>query len=129
MRRCPGSGTIVPMRPTVLIVDDHDGFRESASALLEAEGFTVRGAVSTGGEVVAAVERLHPDVVLLDIELPDLDGFAVAEVLAALTDPPIVVLISGRDAATYGERVDGAPARGFLPKQGLSGAALAELLG
>jgi DNA-binding NarL/FixJ family response regulator len=117
------------MRRTVLIVDDHDGFRESARALLEAEGFMVLGAVATGGVAVAAVERLRPDVVLLDIELPDLNGFAVAERLAALAEPPAVVLISGRDAAAYRPRLEAAPARGFLPKRGLSGAALAELVG
>ena len=66
------------MRPTVLIVDDHDSFRESARALLEAEGFTVVGDATDGAAAVAAVARLRPDVVLLDIQLPDADGFAVA---------------------------------------------------
>ena len=129
VRGCLASGTIVSMRRTVLIVDDHEGFRDSARALLEAEGFTVLGAVGAGDAAVAAVERLHPEVVLLDIELPDLDGFAVAERLAPLAEPPVVVLISGRDAAAYGVRLAAAPARGFLPKWGLSGAALAELVG
>jgi DNA-binding NarL/FixJ family response regulator len=116
------------MRRTVLIVDDHVEFRESARALLEADGFTVLGAVAAGGPVVAAVERLRPEVVLLDIELPDLDGFAVAERLAALAEPPIVVLTSGRDAAGYRVRLETALARGFLSKRELSGAALAELV-
>jgi DNA-binding NarL/FixJ family response regulator len=129
MRGCLASGRIVSMRRTVLIVDDHVAFRESARALLEAEGFTVLGAVASGAAAVAAVERLRPDVVLLDVELPDLDGFAVAERLAVLTGPPIVVLISGRDAGAYRVRLAAAPARGFLPKRGLSGAALAELVG
>jgi DNA-binding NarL/FixJ family response regulator len=113
----------------VLIVDDHEGVRESARALLEAEGFTVVDAVAAGGAAAAAVERLRPEVVLLDVELPDLDGLAVAELLAELTEPPIVVLISGREDAAYRARLGGAPARGFLPKRGLSGAALAELVG
>ena len=117
------------MRPTVLIVDDHAEFRESASALLEAEGFAVIGEAADGDEAIAAVERLRPQVVLLDIQLPHLDGFAVAERLAAMRDPPRVVLISSREAATYGARLDAAAARGFIPKRELSGSALAALVG
>jgi len=101
------------VRPTVLIVDDHAAFRASARALLEAEGFDV----------------LRPAIVLLDIQLPDLDGLAVAEQLAAAPDAPAVVLISSRDAATYGPRLQATPARGFIPKSGLSGEALAALTG
>ena len=117
------------VRPTVLIVDDHDGFRESARALLEAEGFAVVGDAADGVSALAAVRRLQPDVVLLDIRLPDLDGFAVAERLAALPEPPRVVLISSRDAAAYGPRLDATPACGFLAKRELSGASLAALVG
>jgi DNA-binding NarL/FixJ family response regulator len=117
------------VRTTVLIVDDHDDFRESASALLEAEGFTVVGKAADGDEAIAAVERLRPQVVLLDIQLPDLDGFAVAERLATGPEPPSVVLISSREAAAYGPRLETAAARGFLPKRELSGPALAALVG
>ena len=74
------------MRPTVLIVDDHEAFRQSASALLEAEGFHVIGKAADGPDAVEQAERLRPDVVLLDIQLPGIDGFAVAERLAALPD-------------------------------------------
>ena len=116
------------MRPTVLIVDDHDGFRESARALLEAEGFTVVGDAADGAAAVAAVARLRPDVVLLDIQLPDADGFAVAGQLAVGPGPPRVVLISSRDAAAYGPRLAAAPACGFLAKRELSGASLAALV-
>jgi DNA-binding NarL/FixJ family response regulator len=104
------------MGPTVLIVDDHAAFRASARALLQAEA-------------VEAVAVLRPEIVLLDIQLPDLDGLAVAEELAAAPDPPAVVLISSRDAAAYGPRLQAAPARGFIPKSGLSGEALAALIG
>ena len=114
---------------TVLIVDDHDEFRSAASALLEAEGFTVVGSVAEGAAAVDAVERLRPEVVLLDIELPDLDGFAVAERLAAMAVPPRVVLISGRDAAAFRSRLDAVGACGFLAKRELSGAALAAVVG
>jgi len=116
------------VRTTVLIVDDHEPFRESAAALLEAEGFEVVGGVGEGAAALAAVERLRPDVVLLDVQLPDLDGFAVAERLAATPYTPQVVLISSRDASAYGPRVRAAAARGFLAKRELSGASLAALV-
>ena len=116
------------MRKTVLIVDDHDGFRESASALLEAEGFEVIGTAADGETALTAVERLRPEVVLLDVQLPGLDGFAVAAALATVAHPPSVVLVSTRAAVTYGARLEAAAARGFLPKAELSGAALRELI-
>jgi DNA-binding NarL/FixJ family response regulator len=116
------------MRPTVLVVDDHEAFRESASALLEAEGFSVVGQAANGRAAIAEAERLRPQVVLLDIQLPDLDGFAVAERLKAGPEPPRVVLISSREAAAYGPRLTAAEARGFLTKRELSGQALAALV-
>ena len=116
------------MRTRVLIVDDHDGFRASARALLEAEGFAVVGEAADGIGALTAVDRLRPDVVLLDVQLPDLDGFAVAERLAAAPDSPRVVLISSRDAGAYGPRVQAAGALGFLTKRELSGASLAALV-
>jgi CheY-like chemotaxis protein len=82
------------VRPTVLIVDDHAQFRQSAGALLEAEGFAVIAEAADGNEAIAAVERARPQIVLLDVQLPDVDGFTVAERLAAGPDPPVVVLIS-----------------------------------
>ena len=118
-----------PVRPTVLIVDDHREFRESASALLEAEGFAVVGEAADGDEAIAAVERLRPQLVLLDIQLRDLDGFAVADRLAAASHPPTIVLISSREAAAYGPRLEAAAAQGFIPKRELSGSALAALIG
>jgi DNA-binding NarL/FixJ family response regulator len=122
-------GTISGMRPTVLIVDDHAAFRTSARALLQAEGFDVIGEATDGAEAVEAVAVLRPEIVLLDIQLPDLDGLAVAEQLAGAPDPPAVVLISSRDAAAYGPRLQATSARGFIPKRGLSGEALAALTG
>src|SRR5215813_14973534 len=116
MRPGRPSATIGGVRPTVLIVDDHAVFRESARGLLEAEGFAVVGDAADGSAAVAEAARLRPDVVLLDIQLPDADGFAVAERLAALDLPLQVVLISSRDAADFGPRLAAARARGFLAK-------------
>jgi DNA-binding NarL/FixJ family response regulator len=116
-------------RPTVLIVDDHDGFRRSASALLETEGFEVIGCARDGETAFVEAERLRPQIVLLDVQLPGLDGFEVAELLAATPDPPCVVLISSRDASAYGPRLGTVRARGFIPKRDLSGQALAALVG
>ena len=76
------------VRPTVLIVDDHDGFRDAAESQLEAEGFDVVGTAADGRQALSETARLRPDIVLLDIQLPDLDGLAVAEQLAAAPDPP-----------------------------------------
>lgn len=114
--------------PTLLIVDDHPGFRASSHALLDSEGFQVVGEAADGESALEAVRRLHPDVVLLDVQLPDVDGIEVAERIAASADPPVVVLISSRSAASYGPRLAGAAAVGFLAKADLSGESLARLL-
>jgi DNA-binding NarL/FixJ family response regulator len=117
-----------PVAPSVLIVDDHDDFRRSARRLLEIDGFVVVGEASLGAEVVDLTRALHPGIVLLDIQLPDVDGFEVAERLASLADPPIVVLISSRDASAYQSRIATSPARGFIAKQDLSGAQLTTIV-
>jgi len=114
---------------TVLIVDDHPSFRASARALLESEGFEVVGEAADGAGGLALAGELRPDVVLLDVQLPDLDGFEVATRLRANGSPPAVVLVSSRDAADYGDLVSGCGARGFVPKGDLSGAAVRALLG
>lgn len=119
------------MRPeplTVLVVDDHAAFRASAARLLEAAGFVVIGEAGTAEQAIAAVEAYSPAVVLLDVQLPDCDGIDVAGQLAARSDPPRVVLISGRDPRVYGDRLTRAAARGFIPKAKLTGARLCELL-
>ena len=116
------------MSTTVLIVDDHAGFREIARRMLEAAGYEIVGEAHDAASALAAAARLHPDVVLLDIQLPDLDGFAVSERLAADDDPPAVVLISSRDESAYRRRLAGSPARGFIAKSKLSGRALGALV-
>lgn len=116
------------MRVTVLVIDDHEEFRASARVLLEADGFDVVGEAATGADGFVAAGRLRPQLVVLDVRLPDVDGFEVADRLAGLVDPPHVVLVSSRDAVTYGPRIARAPVRGFLPKSELSGAALRRLV-
>jgi DNA-binding NarL/FixJ family response regulator len=113
----------------VLIVDDHPSFRASARSLLEAEGYEVVGEAADGAEALRASAQLRPDWVLLDVQLPDMDGFEVARQLAAGDDPPQVVLTSSRDGADYGACIAESRARGFVPKAELSGTALTLLLG
>lgn len=116
------------MTPTVLIVDDHQALRSFARALLGVEGFDVIGEAADGQAALAAVQALHPDVVLLDIGLPDIDGFEVARRLAEAPGAPTLVLTSSRPASDYGRLIADSPAHGFLPKQELSGAAVAALI-
>jgi len=128
MRWAPAAcdDALVPL--TVLIVDDHARFRSLARALLEAEGFTVVGEAEDAASALAAAALLHPEVVLLDIQLPDLDGFEVAEQLARDPDAPAVVLVSTRDISSYRRRLDESPARGFILKSDISGSAISELV-
>jgi two-component system nitrate/nitrite response regulator NarL len=112
---------------TVLIVDDHAGFRSFARALLESEGFDVVGEAANGASALA--RSLTPELVLLDVALPDMDGFAVCEALLGAGIAPAVVLTSSRDASSYRRRLERSRARGFIPKSELSGPALAELVG
>jgi DNA-binding NarL/FixJ family response regulator len=112
---------------TVLIVDDHKAFRTSARRLLEAEGFVVVGEAANGYDALALVGDLSPDLVLLDIQLPDIDGFVVAKELQKRGEGATIVLTSSRDAGDYGTCIAESGARGFVPKGDLSGAAIAAL--
>ena len=115
--------------PTVLIVDDHPSFRASARAILEAEGFVVVGEAEDGAAALAAVDRLAPQVVLLDVQLPDMSGLEVSAALAARNgSAPAVVLVSSRDACDYGSLIAASGARGFIAKAELSGHAVSSLL-
>jgi DNA-binding NarL/FixJ family response regulator len=116
------------MAITVLIVDDHPSFRASARMLLEAEGFEVVGEAPDGLSAVEAVHDLQPQMVLLDVQLPDIDGFEVAARITANGSAPAVVLTSSRDVGDLGPLGDSAQVRGFIPKSELSGAALEALL-
>jgi DNA-binding NarL/FixJ family response regulator len=112
---------------TILIVDDHAGFRAHARTLLTAEGFVVIGEAADGASGLEAARTLRPDLALLDVGLPDLDGFEVARAIAAIGPPPYVVLTSSRDAGAYRLRLASSPALGFIPKDELSGAAIRAL--
>ena len=116
------------MRPRVLIVDDHSGFRRLAGVVLAAAGYDVVGEAGDAASGLRAAHELAPDVVLLDIGLPDASGFDVLTALTGGAGAPAVVLISSRAADDYGARVACSPARGFLTKAELSPEALDALL-
>ena len=135
----PGEGGTVKMQDRqsveqaragrrVLVVDDHASFRTCASAVLVSEGYDVVGQAADGEAAVELARELAPELVLLDIQLPDMDGFAVAERMLA-HDPAVqIVLVSSRDRASYGPRIEQSGARGFVAKADLTGAAIARLL-
>ncbi len=117
------------MATTVLIVDDHPSFRATARALLEAEGYEVVGEAENGVQALRLAAELRPELVLLDVQLPDFDGFEVASRLSAGNGTrPDIVLTSSRDASDFGPLIAQSGARGFVPKAELSGGALASLI-
>ncbi len=127
MHRTKARGTIPYMSRSILIVDDHADFRRTAWALLEAAGFEVLGEAADGASALIEAVRLRPSLVLLDIQLPDLDGFEVATRLAHARHPPAVVLTSTRGVSAYRRRLAAAPVLGFVAKADLTGEALAAL--
>jgi len=114
---------------TVLIVDDHAVFRTTARALLEADGYEVVGEAPDGNAGLKAMRELHPDVVLLDVRLPDLDGFDIAERMTRGGRGPAVIVTSSSDDPLYRDRAIGCGAHGFLAKHDVCGAGLDRLLG
>ena len=116
------------MTLSLLIVDDHVGFRSQARSFLEVAGFDVVGEADTGEDGIAAAARLRPDVVLLDVLLPDIDGFEVTRRIREVADPPAVILTSTRDASDFGRRIAASGAHGFLAKAELSRTGLEGLL-
>jgi DNA-binding NarL/FixJ family response regulator len=113
---------------TVLIVDDSDAFRAAARALLEAQAWVIVGEAPDGASGLAASSELAPDVVLLDVGLPDVDGFEVAEALADTADPPRVVMCSTHSRMTFEQRLAHGRVAGFLSKSELSGPALTRIV-
>ena len=121
--------TISAMGRTVLIVDDHPSFRASAKRMLQADGYDVVGEAADGSSAIDAVRELRPEVVLLDIRLPDVDGFEVAERLAGGGTAPAVVLTPSHDRSDFSYEIARCPARGFVPKSELSAEAITSLIG
>lgn len=117
------------MPTTVLVVDDHQGFRARARLLLEADGYEVVGEAGDGRTAISESERLRPDLVLLDVQLPDLDGFEVAAQITGDGGAPVVVLTSSRDWSDSSDLIAASGASGFVPKERISGPSLAELIG
>jgi DNA-binding NarL/FixJ family response regulator len=124
----PGPASIEAVK-SVLIVDDHVRFRAAARKWLASGGFDVVGEAADGADALEATARLRPDVVLLDVQLPDVDGFEIAARLSSDGHRPAVVLTSSRDAAEFGGLVARSGACGFIPKAELSGRRLTRLLG
>jgi DNA-binding NarL/FixJ family response regulator len=116
------------MSKRVLIVDDHAGFRASARRLLECNGYEVVGEAADGAEALRLADQLDPELVLVDIHLPDADGRYVAGRISRSRKAPAVILISSRDVADLGDSIERAGARGFISKAELSGESLAALL-
>lgn len=107
---------------TVLVVDDHAGFRDEVRRFLGLLGYSVVAEAADGASAVEAARRFCPDIILLDVVLPDVDGFGVARQLAAEGSSAAVILISTRDATDYGARVAACGAVGFIAKADLSSA-------
>ena len=113
----------------MVIVDDHEDFRTQARTLLSREGFHVLGEASGAPAALAAVRELRPDLVLVDVLMPSIDGFALVERLVqAFGDDPKAILISSRPASTFRARLNDSSALGFINKADLKGATVAELL-
>lgn len=116
------------MTPRILIVDDHAAFRVGVRALLAVDGYDVIGEAADGRSALEAAAVLQPDIVLLDVRLPDMDGFEVTRALVARGSSAAVVLTSSSDDPLYPVRAAGSGARGFVAKHDVSGAALDRLL-
>jgi CheY-like chemotaxis protein len=128
LRLAPPTGTIPFMRRRVLIVDDNEAFRAAARQLLERSGFVVVAEAGTGSEGIREAALKSPDLALVDVQLPDCDGFEVAERLSGVKPAPEVILTSSLDGSDFGALVAGSSALGFIPKAELSARAIEALL-
>ena len=121
-------GKLASMTQTVLIVDDHPSFLAVARLLLETDGFVVVGVATDGESGVAQTLRLMPDVVLIDVGLPDVDGFEVAARLREAGASSAIILTSSREGSDFGPLIEDSGARGFVAKPELSGDAVRALV-
>jgi DNA-binding NarL/FixJ family response regulator len=113
---------------TFLVVDDHPSFRKTARVVLRCAGYEVVGEAVDGASAIESVKTLRPDVVLLDVILPDIDGFEVAAALARNGDPPEIVLTSSHDRSDFGPLIEESGVLGFISKAELSPTTLTRLL-
>jgi DNA-binding NarL/FixJ family response regulator len=118
----------MPLR--ILIVDDHSEFRHHARLMLESDGLDVVGEAQDAASALERAAALRPDVVLLDVNLPDESGLAVVDRLCPPgSDTPAIVLTSTRAARDLEPLLRRSHARGFIPKDELSGSRILELAG
>lgn len=120
LRRCRRRDDAVMVGASVLVVDDHAGFRETVHQLLELEGYTVVGEAADGHSALVLARKLQPEIALIDVHLPDMDGFELTARLQSLASPPLVILTSSRDSVDFMPFVSESGARGFVPKAELS---------
>lgn len=116
------------MPRSVLVVDDDAGFRDLATRILTSWGHAVIGEAGSVAEALAQAAKLRPDVVLVDIGLPDGDGFSLTEQLVAMPWAVRVVLTSSEADRTTWAAAQRAGAVSFLPKDELSSALLRQLI-
>ena len=121
-------GRIEGVKLTAVIVDDHAGFRDGAAQILKAAGYEVVGSCPDGRSALAAISALRPDMVLLDVQLPDADGIVLVSQLDAVSHGATIVLTSTREAADYGGRIARSSAAGFISKAELSVQSLAKVV-
>jgi CheY-like chemotaxis protein len=122
---------VVALSPVgVLIVDDQEAFRRAAKAVIEStEGFTLLGVAASGEESLTAVAALRPDLVLMDVHMPGMDGFEATRRLTQMRTPPAVVLVSTYERGDYDDEVDGCGALAYLSKSDFSPSTLAAVWG
>ena len=113
---------------TILIVEDHPSFLAVARFVLETDGFVVVGVATDGASAVRETLRVSPEIVLLDVSLPDMDGFEVASQLRAAGASSRIVFTSSRDGSDFGSKITDSGGSGFIAKAELSGEVLRALV-
>jgi DNA-binding NarL/FixJ family response regulator len=114
------------MSVRVLVVDDHDVFRRAARAVVwQSPGFELVGEATSGEESIDQTRRLQPDLVLMDVRLPGIDGVEAARRIARLERHPVVVLISTSRPDELGVHLASSGAAGFIAKEQFGPASLA----